>query len=170
MSKRRFDDRQRQHRLPGAQERRLCVEPLQHFLHDRKTRHDVVKVDQRLELDAGRFSEDLDPDRRINEDHDDGFCTRFCLRAWLIDLRAIGLSRPGPESVWLWPAGPSRARRARLCESTFVPRSHASPPPTAPHQAQDLYAAYTWSVACRVGARGARSARGCRECFECYEG
>ena len=48
----------------------LAVETLQHFLHDREARDDLVEVDVILERDGIPPSEDGNPDGRVNENHD----------------------------------------------------------------------------------------------------
>ncbi|HKH48628.1 MAG TPA: hypothetical protein VKM72_28525 [Thermoanaerobaculia bacterium] len=67
---RRFDDREREHRLPRQTKTTLVLESLEDLLDDRQTGNDLVKIDDGVELKPARFPEDLDPDRGVNENHE----------------------------------------------------------------------------------------------------
>lgn len=54
---RRFDDREREHRLPRQTKTTLVLESLEDLLDDRKTGNDLVKIDNGVELKPARFPE-----------------------------------------------------------------------------------------------------------------
>lgn len=81
LSEWRFNDGKGPHRLAGAQERRLAVEALQHFLDDWQAGHDVVELDEVVELNFRRPAKELDPHRGVNENHGAVFDKRLCPRA-----------------------------------------------------------------------------------------
>lgn len=67
---RRFDNREREHRLPRQAKTTLVLESLEDLLDDRQAGDDLVKIDDGVELKPARLSEDLDPDGGVNEDHE----------------------------------------------------------------------------------------------------
>jgi hypothetical protein len=54
----------------AAEGDRLLPKALQDLLEDGQTRDDLVEVDDSGEVDACRLSEELDADRRVNENHE----------------------------------------------------------------------------------------------------
>jgi hypothetical protein len=78
-----LDDGEGQHGLSRLGERRLGVKSLKNFLQHRLAGHDLVEVDERIEVEPGRPSEHLDPDRGVNENHGDASCKPPCPHALL---------------------------------------------------------------------------------------
>lgn len=68
--KRRFDDREGEHRVASVSELPLVTKPLQDFLHHREAGDDLVELQFALEIEGIAGTDDRDSGRRVDEDHE----------------------------------------------------------------------------------------------------
>ena len=73
-AQRRFDDRECRKRFASNSKRRFVPKSLENFLEDGKAGDDVIRIDERWEIDAWGLPEGLDPHAGINEDHGAASC------------------------------------------------------------------------------------------------
>lgn len=67
---RRFDDRECQERVTCNLVRPFVSKPLKHFLHHRQADDDLLEIDDCVEAERGLASEDCNPSRRVNQNHE----------------------------------------------------------------------------------------------------
>jgi hypothetical protein len=104
----RFDNWEREHGVTGDPKRRLITKTLEHLLDDRQTRDYLFDVRYRIEGQPARSAKHLDPDGRINENHESGG-PRF-----ETDRPASRPSSPPTGQIRLAQGFDSRARDARI--------------------------------------------------------
>ncbi len=104
----RFHNWEREHRVTGDPKHRLIMKTLEHLLDDRQTRDDFFDVRYRIEGQPARPAKHLDPNGRINENHESGG-PRF-----ETDRPASRPSSPPTGQIRLAQEFDSRARDARI--------------------------------------------------------
>jgi hypothetical protein len=107
-----FDDGKRMHCVAGELVRPFVAETLQHLLDDGKTGDYILEVYEPVQSNGSRLSKDVDPDRRVNENHD-----------------AVPDRRRGPREPRTGPLPTGPSLRAAECASPW--RDERSPPTPA---------------------------------------
>src|SRR5258708_4628844 len=166
-SERRLDDGQRQHGVAPDPKGLLARESLQDLLYDRKAGHDLVEVDDLLEHQALRPAEDVDPRRRVNEDHGDApACRRDDLRGRGTGSLPRRRCRRAPECGAPAHGGRSPPSPARRPANRSARGSPAASPREGPRQAKDLCVSCVYRATEAATTQPAAERRNCDSRYE----
>lgn len=142
-----FDDGKRMHRVTRELVGPFVAETLQDFLDDGKTGDYILEVHKPVQSNGRRLSKDVNPDRRVNENHDAVSDRRRGPREPRTGPLPTGPSLRAAECASPWRDGRSPRAPARPFGSTCARRSSGSPPPAAHRSTQDLCVSCVSSVA-----------------------
>src|SRR5262249_46337137 len=93
-------------RLPRTTIGPLVAKSLEHLLDHGQAGRDLVEIDEGTEIERTLRTEELDPDRGVDEDHEARF---FEGRSLLIDSTSPS-HRPDPRSSRIWRAFTRRTK------------------------------------------------------------